>query len=112
MTTVSEFNEIIKEMYEKGYVLVSMHDIAKVVTGEDGKKKLQKQPIMLPPGKTPFVLSQDDVNYYQYMDNDGGFADRLVIGADGIPTCQYTDANGNVSYGEYDVLPIIDRFLK
>ena len=112
MTTVSEFNEIIQEMYDKGYVLVRMHDIAKVVTADDGTKKLQKQAIMLPPGKTPFVLSQDDVNYYQYMDNDGGFADRLVIGADGLPTCQYTDINGNVSYGEYDVLPIIDRFVR
>jgi peptidoglycan/xylan/chitin deacetylase (PgdA/CDA1 family) len=112
MTTVSEFNKMIEQMYAKGYVLISMHDIAKVVTGEDGKKKLQKQAIMLPPGKTPFVLSQDDVNYYQYMDNDGGFADRLVIGEDGLPTCQYTDINGNVSFGEYDVLPIIDRFVK
>ena len=112
MTTVSEFNKIIEEMYNKGYVLISIHDIAKVVTTEDGTKKLQKQAIMLPPGKTPFVLSQDDVNYYQYMENDGGFADKIVIGADGLPTCQYTDKDGNVSYGEYDVLPIIDRFVR
>ena len=111
MTTVSEFNKMIESMYEKGYVMVSIHDIAKRVIDEDGNEKLVAQDIMLPPGKEPFVLSQDDVNYYEYMDNDG-FADRLVIGEDGIPTCQYTDIDGNVSYGEYDVLPIIDRFLK
>ena len=111
MTTVSEFNKMIESMYEKGYVMVSIHDIAKRVIDEDGNEKLVAQDIMLPPGKEPFVLSQDDVNYYAYMDNDG-FADRLVIGEDGIPTCQYTDKDGNVSYGEYDVLPIIDRFLK
>ncbi len=111
MTTVSEFNKMIESMYEKGYVMVSIHDIAKRVVDADGTEKLVAQDIMLPPGKEPFVLSQDDVNYYAYMDNDG-FADRLVIGEDGIPTCQYTDIDGNVSYGEYDVLPIIDRFLK
>ena len=107
MTTVSEFNKMIESMYKKGYVLVSIHDIAKRVVDSEGNEK----DIMLPPGKEPFVLSQDDVNYYLYMDNDG-FADRLVIGEDGIPTCQYTDIDGNVSYGEYDVLPIIDRFIK
>jgi len=111
MTTVEEFNRIIESMYAKGYVLVSVHDIAELVTDEAGNKKLVQKDIMLPPGKEPFVLSQDDVNYYAYMDNDG-FADRLVVGPDGIPTCQYTDIDGNVSYGEYDVVPIIDRFIK
>ena len=27
--------------------------------------------IYLPEGKKPFVLSQDDVNYYDYMEGDG-----------------------------------------
>ena len=31
MTTVSEFNKIIQIMYDKGYVLVSPHDMAKTV---------------------------------------------------------------------------------
>ncbi|MCR5828749.1 MAG: polysaccharide deacetylase family protein [Lachnospiraceae bacterium] len=110
MTTVGEFKDMLESLYEKGYVLVSMHDIAERYTDEDGVEKLRKKPIYLPEGKMPFVLSQDDVNYYAYMDNDG-FADRLVIGEDGRPTCQYTDTEGNVSYGEYDVLPIVDNFL-
>ena len=111
MTTVSEFNKMIESMYEKGYVLVSIHDIAKREIDADGNEKLVAQPIMLPEGKEPFVLSQDDVNYYEYMEGDG-FADRIVIGEDGLPTCQYTDTDGNVWFGEYDVLPIIDRFIK
>lgn len=111
MTTVSEFNKMIESIYEKGYVLVSIHDIAKREIDADGNEKLVAQPIMLPEGKEPFVLSQDDVNYYEYMEGDG-FADRIVIGEDGLPTCQYTDIDGNVWFGEYDVLPIIDRFIK
>ena len=68
MTTVYEFEKILEQMYEKGYVLVSIHDIAEVQVQPDGTEKLVKKDIMLPEGKIPFVVSQDDVNYYDYMD--------------------------------------------
>ncbi|MCR5432594.1 MAG: polysaccharide deacetylase family protein [Lachnospiraceae bacterium] len=110
MTTVGEFKAMLESLYEKGYVLVSMHDIAERYVGEDGVEKLRRKDIYLPEGKMPLVISQDDVNYYAYMDNDG-FADKLVIGEDGKPTCQYTDTDGTVSFGEYDVLPIVDNFV-
>lgn len=32
MTTIEEFNKIIETMYERGYVLVHLSDIAKIVT--------------------------------------------------------------------------------
>lgn len=111
MTTVDEFNKMLEQMYEKGYVLISIHEISKRVVDEDGNEKMVKNDIWLPEGKTPFVLSQDDVNYYEYM-NKNGFADRIVIGEDGLPTCQYTDVDGTVMYGEYDMLPIVDRFVR
>ena len=38
-----------------------------------------KKQIMLPEGKKPFVMSQDDVNYYVYMEGHG-FADKMVLG--------------------------------
>ena len=34
MTTIDEFNKIIQSMYDKGYVMVSPHDMA--VINEDG----------------------------------------------------------------------------
>ena len=111
MTTVDEFNRILEQMYERGYVMVSVHDMAERVTDADGNEKLVSKEIVLPEGKIPFVLSQDDVNYYQYMEKDG-FADKLVIGEDGLPTCEYIDKDGNVLYGEYDVVPIVDRFVR
>lgn len=111
MTTVDEFNKMLEQMYEKGYVLISIHEISKRVTDEEGNEKMVKNDIWLPEGKTPFVLSQDDVNYYQYMEKNG-FADRIVLGEDGLPTCQYTDIDGNVHFGEYDMLPIVDRFVR
>ena len=54
---------------------------------------------MLPPGKIPFVLSQDDVSYYHYMDGDG-FASKLVVDSNGDVKNEYIEA---VSYTHLDV---------
>ena len=107
MTTISEFEKIIQIMYDKGYVLVSPHDMATV--NEDGTMSEGK--IMLPPGKIPFVLSQDDVSYYHYMDGDG-FADKLVLDENGKVKAQYTEDDGSVSVGDYDLVPILDSFVE
>ena len=107
MTTVSEFNRIIQEMYDKGYVLVSPHDMATV--NADGTMSRGK--IMLPPGRIPFVLSQDDVSYYHYMDGDG-FASKLVLDENGDVKCEYIEADGSVSVGDYDMVPLLNTFLE
>lgn len=107
MTTVSEFNKIMQSMYDKGYVLVSPHDMAKV--NEDGTMSRGK--IMLPPGKKAFVLSQDDVSYYHYMDGDG-FASRMVLDKNGNVKCEYKEDDGSVSVGDYDMVPLLDSFVK
>lgn len=107
MTTVSEFNKIIQIMYDKGYVLVSPHDMATV--NKDGT--MSKGKIMVPEGKIPFVLSQDDVSYYHYMDGDG-CASKLVLDENGEVKNEYVDADGNVLVGDYDLVPLLDSFIK
>ena len=107
MTTVSEFNGIIQTMYDKGYVMVSPHDMATV----DENGTVQRGHILLPQGKTPFVLSQDDVSYYHYMDGDG-FATKLVLDENGDVKCEYIESDGTVSIGDYDMVPLIDTFVK
>ena len=111
MTTIPEFKEIIKQLYERGYVMVHLHDIAGMEEQDDGSFKMVKKQIMLPEGKIPFVMSQDDVNYYVYMENHG-FADRIVLDENGKLKNQYTDAQGNVSVGNYDLIPILDEFVE
>lgn len=106
MTTVSEFNKIIQTMYDKGYVLVSPHDMATV--NEDGTMSRGK--ILLPEGKIPFVLSQDDVSYYHYMDGDG-YASRLVLDENGQVKAEYIEDDGSVSVGNYDMVPLLDEFI-
>ncbi len=107
MTTISEFNAIMQSMYDRGYVIVSPHDMATV--SEDGT--VSRGHIYLPQGKTPFVLSQDDVSYYHYMDGDG-FATRLVVTDAGEVKCEYKCADGTVLVGDYDMVPLLDSFIK
>ncbi len=111
MTTISEFEAMLRIMHEKGFVLVNLDDMAKVVRAEDGTEKMEACKIMLPPGKKPFVMSQDDVSYYQYMIGDG-FATRMVIGEDGYPTCEYEQEDGTMVRGDYDLVPILEKFIQ
>ena len=107
MTTMSEFTAMMESMYEKGYVMVSLHDMCTV--NEDGT--VSQGEILLPPGKTPFVLSQDDVSYYHYMDGDG-FAQKLILDENGEVKNTYVEDDGSVSVGDYDMVPWIDTFVK
>lgn len=111
MTTISEFEKMIQSMYEDGYVLVGMHDIAEKITLEDGTTKFVPGKIYLPQGKKPFVLSQDDVNYYDYMDGDG-FASRIVLDENGKPTTEMILDDGTVVTGPFDIVPILDAFVE
>ncbi len=110
MTTVDEFRAMLTIFYEKGFVLVNMDQMAAPETQADGTVKMVPREILLPPGKKPMVISQDDVSYYQYMVGDG-FASRIVIGEDGLPTCEYIQDDGTVVTGEYDLVPILERFI-
>lgn len=122
MTTIKEFEAILEELYKRGYVLVRIHDIAKQVTDENGNLVFEQGDIYLPEGKKPIVMSQDDVNYYEYMvdgDEDhipdaqgDGFADHIIVGEDGYPTCTYVDANGQKLTGDYDLVPILEKFCQ
>lgn len=107
MTTIDEFNKITQSMYEKGYVMVSIYDLAAV--NKDGT--MSEGEILLPPGKIPFILSQDDVCYYHYMDGDG-FATKLIVDEDGKIRNEYVEDDGSISVGDYDMVPLIDRFVE
>jgi len=110
MTTILEFKNIMQKMYDDGYILVSIHDIAKQVKAEDGTLEFVEEKIYLPKGKKPFVLSQDDVNYYAYMDGDG-FASRFVIDENGRPSTEMIMEDGTTSIGDYDLVPVLETFI-
>lgn len=123
MTTIDEFNAILQQMYDRGYVLVTPYQVAGVqADGTFGYNEIR-----LPEGKQPFIMSQDDLNYYGYMigakhsygddpifvSKEGdGFAHRIVIGEDGYPTCEYMDKDGNITTGDYDMVPALETFIQ
>ncbi len=111
MTTISEFEKILQALYDKGFVLVRLHDMAYETTDENGNPVMKAGDIMLPEGKTPFVMSQDDLCYYPYMTGDG-FATRMIIGEDGKPACEMKMPDGSVSTGAYDLVPILENFIQ
>ncbi len=110
MTTVDEFNAIMQQMYERGYVLVDLDDMIDKTTDENGTVHVTAKNIMLPQGKTPFVLSLDDLSYYHSYDGRGT-ATRMIVGDDGTPTCEYVQADGTTVVGSYDCVPLLDDFL-
>ena len=122
MVTVTEFKAILQALYDNGYVLVSLHDIAVPGTNAEGAAAYVQGDIYLPEGKKPLILSQDDVNYYDYMvdgNDDGtpdaqgdGFACQLAVDENGDITCRYIDAEGQELYGDYDLVPILENFIR
>ena len=71
MTTIDEFNAITQEMYDRGYVMVSIHDLYEVTKDENGKEVWKEAEILLPEGKKAFVMSMDDLSFYHAYDNYG-----------------------------------------
>ena len=118
--TVTEFNAILDQLYNNGYVLVDFNSFVVHNSGSDGSVTFTSAPIYLPAGKKPIMLSQTMVNYMSYMtyedatDKDGqygdGFASKLVV-QNGEIVSEYYDANGNLLYGSYDFVPLLNDFL-
>ncbi len=126
MVTVSEFKAILQELYNKNYILVSIHDLYRLDYGADHDTDqaavYAPADLYLPDGKKPLVLVQDDLNYAPsmtdgnddgYADKDGdGFASKLLLDANGNVTCEYIAADGQVLQGDYDLIPVLETFLQ
>lgn len=111
--TVNEFNKILLQLYENGYILVRYSDII----NEDGTMELY-----LPNGKKPLIITETHVNYNTYMidgdgdklpDKDGaGFASKLILDENGNLTCEMVDSSGSTVTGAYDIVPILESFIE
>ncbi len=111
MTTIDEFNKITQAMYDEGYVMVDLHDIAEETVDENGVTHFKEGTIMLPPGKKAFVLSIDDLSYYHSYDGYG-YASKMVLDENGKPKCEYIQDDGTTVVGDYDVVPLMDKFIE
>ena len=112
MVTVDEFDQITQRLYDAGYVYVRLRDLVKQTTDEDGTVHFTPNTeLKLPQGKKAIVLSIDDLSYYHSY-AAASFPEKLVLDENGEVKCLYTDAAGNTSVGDYDVVPRLNSFLK
>lgn len=119
--TTDEFSKILQQLYDNGYMLVRLQDIAPATTNEDGTTAFSAATLYLPAGKKPLVLTQCAVNYFTYMtdgdgdglpDKDGdGFASRLIVDENGKFSNEMIDAEGNLVTGAFDLVPILESFI-
>ena len=112
MTTVEEFDKITQTLYDNGYVYVRLRDLVVESTDENGNAVFTANTsLMLPPDKKAIVLSIDDLSYYHSYE-PAGYPEKMVLDENGDVKCLYTDAQGNQSIGDYDVVPRLNTFLE
>lgn len=112
MVTVEEYNKILQSIYDNDYVLVSMNDVWSEYTTDSGEKRMQRNTLMIPQGKKPLIISFDDVNYYEYMLEEG-FTSKLVVATDGNIWAECTDPYTGETFltQDLDAITILDKFV-
>lgn len=106
MITVEEFKKILENLYQRGYVLVSLEDIYEQVDG-----RWEEKPLYLPFGKRPLLVSVDNVGYTAARIKDG-FASKLILNEDNELISEITHADQSKTFSkEGDVFPILETFL-
>lgn len=111
MVTVKEFNEILESLYEKNYILVDYHDVYET-KNENGQTVLSKKELKLPAGKKPLILSIDDLNYYEYMIENGNVF-KLVLDENGdVATYSIAPDGKKAISQDNEIVPILDSFVE
>lgn len=120
--TTDEFQRILESLYANNYVLVDFDSFIESSQGLDGSETFSIKPILLPENKKPVMLTETLVSYYDYMidgNKDGtpdaggaGFASRLVVDDYGEIKAEMVDKDGNTIVGDFDLVPILETFLK
>ena len=120
--TCDEFSKILDQLYANGYILVDFDSFTTLTTNVDGSQQFFTKPLYLPEGKKPIMITETMVNYFEYMidsNKDGvadaggdGFASKLVVDASGDIKAEYVDVNSQTHVGNYDLVPILEDFIK
>lgn len=110
MITLTEFENILNTLYESGYVLLDLENLAVEDTSGRQTQMTACNP-MLPQGKKPLILSVENLNYSSVANGDG-VATRLALDKNGNVGAVYTDENGHDLIGAYDVIPVLEQFIE
>ena len=119
--STTEFEKILNQLYMNNYVLVNFDDFVGAGSVDGTSEMYDEVPILLPEGKKPVMITETMVNYFTYMidgNDDGiadsggdGFASRLVVDSNGDIKAEYVDENNVTHTGDYDLVPILEKFI-
>ncbi len=100
----AELEKILPQLYERGYVLYNLEDCWEMVDGN-----MVRNEILLPPGKTPLILSIDDVAYAY----GGGYAQKLFVDDDGALVYLVRNPSGETEeMPDGDVMGVVSLFVE
>lgn len=104
--TVDEFNKIINSLYEKDFILVSPYEMFEYKDGSFARKNP-----MLPKGKKPIIISLDDMNYYEYM-QENGTIHRLIFDSNNNVAAYTKRPDGTeIITRDNCIIPLLDDFV-
>ncbi len=110
--TAEEYSRILRELYENDYILVDINSVWSQVQNEAGQTRMARNALMLPEGKKPLIISFDDVNYYDYMRQDG-VVYKLIVGEDGEIWSWGLDPDGReIISQDLDIVTVLTKFCK
>ena len=120
--TTGEFSQILQQLYDNGYILVTPNDFVTSETSTDGQTVYSAKTLYLPAGRKPLMLIETNANYNLYLvDGDGdkqadkyggGFASKMILDAHGDITCEMVNSSGQTVTGDFDMVPILDAFVE
>lgn len=120
--STAEFEKILNQLYMNNFVLVDFDSFVGSGSMDGTTEVYDEMPIWLPEGKKPVMITETLVNYLSYMidgNDDGtpdsggaGFASRLVVDGNGDIKAEYVDENNVTHVGNYDLVPILEDFIK
>lgn len=120
--TTDEFRNLLQRLYESDYILVNMSDFVEVTVSDSGVSTYKYKELYLPEGKKPVVLTEANACYSLYLvDSDDdmiadkggvGMANKMLFDDAGNIVTELVNADGSVSTGAYDVVPILDAFVE
>ena len=110
MVTVREFNRILASLYEKGYILIDIHEIFEERTN-NGRTELVRKELWLPKNRKPLILSIDDLNFYPFL-KENGMYHKLVLDSDGNVAAYLISPEGEeITAYDTEIVTILDRFV-
>lgn len=102
--TVTDFKNILQDLYRQNYVLTDVSGLAKSTDGT-----MKEGTVSVPTGKKPLTITEAGAGYISGYDVH---ADSLTLNPDGSLTNTYTDSSGKVQTGDVDVITCLDAFVK